>query len=69
VSSAHLINHKTGIHDHIWQEESFDRVLRSSEKLDEKVRYILANSVRKGLVVRPEDYPWLWESAMLTAKG
>jgi REP element-mobilizing transposase RayT len=66
-SSAHLINHKTGIHDHIWQEESFGRVLCSSEKLDEKVRYILANPVRKGLAVRPEDYLWLWEAGMVTA--
>jgi len=44
----------------IWQEESFDRVLRSSEKLDEKVDYILTNPVRKGLVSSPEEYDWTW---------
>jgi hypothetical protein len=27
----------------VWQEESFDRVLRCSEKLDEKVEYVLNN--------------------------
>ncbi len=36
-SAAHFINRHSGAHDTIWQEESFDRVLRSSEKLDEKL--------------------------------
>jgi len=44
----------------VWQEESFDRVLQSSEKLDEKIDYILNNPVRAGLVATAEDYPWLW---------
>lgn len=44
----------------IWQEESFDHVLRSSESLDAKIAYILANPVRKGLVSVPQEYPWLW---------
>jgi REP element-mobilizing transposase RayT len=44
----------------VWQEESFDRVLRSSESLDAKIAYVMENPVRKGLVSVPEDYPWLW---------
>ena len=59
-ASAHIINRKLGRKGKVWQEESFDRVLRSSEKLDEKVAYILNNPVRKGLVRSPEEYPWLW---------
>jgi REP element-mobilizing transposase RayT len=58
--SAHEINARLGRHGQIWQEESFDRVLRSSEKLDEKVAYILNNPVRKGLANTPAEYPWLW---------
>jgi REP element-mobilizing transposase RayT len=44
----------------LWQDESFDHVLRSAESLQQKTEYIRQNPVRKGLVKRPEDYPWLW---------
>ena len=59
-ASAHLINRRLGRKGQIWQEESFDRVLRSSEKLDEKVDYVLKNPVRKGLVCSTEQYYWTW---------
>ena len=59
-ASAHMINRKLARKGRVWQEESFDRVLRSSESLGEKIVYILNNPVRKGLVSRPEDYSWLW---------
>jgi REP element-mobilizing transposase RayT len=64
-ASSHGINNRLGRTGKIWQEESFDRVLRSSEKLDEKVEYVRNNPVRKGLVARPEEYPWLWPVAEL----
>jgi hypothetical protein len=44
----------------VWQEESFDRVLRVSEKLDEKIAYVLDNPERNGFVNLPENYRWLW---------
>jgi REP element-mobilizing transposase RayT len=44
---AHLINGRTGSHGAIWQEESFDRVLRCSEKLDEKIALHLEQSSAK----------------------
>ena len=59
-ASAHLINRQLRRHGAVWQEESFDRVLRSSERLDEKMSYILQNPVRKGLVDDWRKYPWLW---------
>jgi hypothetical protein len=59
-ASAHLINRRLQRFGTVWQEESFDRVLRSSEKLGEKVQYILNNPVRKGIVSLPSEYPWLW---------
>ena len=58
-ASAHMINRELGRKGKVWQEESFDRVLRS-EDFDEKITYILNNPVRKGLVSSPEEYPWLW---------
>ena len=59
-ASAHAINHRCGSHATVWQEESFDRVIRSSENLDAKVAYILENPVRKGLVNDWRAYRWLW---------
>jgi putative transposase len=58
--SARSVNKLMGVSGPVWQEESFDHVLRSEESLQEKLEYIRQNPVRKGLVARPEDYPWLW---------
>jgi hypothetical protein len=44
----------------VWQEESFDHVLRSNESFAEKLEYIRQNPVRRGLVQKSEDYRWLW---------
>ena len=60
-ASAHLINRQLPRHGPVWQEESFDHVLRSSEGLDAKVDYVLQNPVRKGLVGDWRDYPWTWQ--------
>jgi len=54
------INKLLGRRGSVWQDESFDHVLRGSESLRETVEYIRQNPVRKGLVSKPEDYCWLW---------
>ena len=59
-ASAQLINCALGRTGRVWQAESFDRVLRSSESLDAKIAYILDNPARKGLVGSFADYPWMW---------
>jgi len=59
-ASAHAINRTARSHGAVWQEESFDRVVRSSESLDAKVAYILENPVRKGLVSDWRGYRWIW---------
>jgi hypothetical protein len=58
--SARSVNRLSGHSGPLWQEESFDHVLRSTESRAEKLEYIRQNPVRRGLVQRPEDYPWLW---------
>ena len=58
--SAHRINRALGRTGRVWQDESFDHVLRGDESLRKKTLYILENPVRAGLVMRVEDYPWLW---------
>ena len=60
-ASAHLINRRLNRQGHVWQEESFDHVLRSSENLDAKVDYVLRNPVRKGLVAHWQEYRWIWQ--------
>ena len=60
-ASAHAITRQAGNHASVWQEESFDRVVRSSESLDAKVAYILQNPVRKGLVEDWRHYQWIWQ--------
>jgi REP element-mobilizing transposase RayT len=62
-ASAHKINKALNRKGRVWQPESFDHVLRSSESLDAKIVYLLENPVRAGLVQRREDYPWIWRKA------
>jgi REP element-mobilizing transposase RayT len=59
-ATAHRINRLLHVSGPVWEEESFDHVLRSSESLKEKCEYIRQNPVRRGLVQKAEDYPWLW---------
>ncbi len=59
-TSARSINKLLGSDGPVWQEESFDHVLRSQESLEEKLEYIRQNPVRRGLAKKPEDYRWLW---------
>jgi REP element-mobilizing transposase RayT len=59
-ASAHKINACTGHVGPVWQEEYFDHVTRSYQSLRGRIEYIRMNPVRKGLVEKAEDYPWLW---------
>jgi REP element-mobilizing transposase RayT len=59
-TAARNVNQLLGCTGPVWQEESFDHVLRSGESFEEKLEYIRQNPVRRGLVEKPEDYRWLW---------
>ena len=58
--SARNVNQLLGSSGPLWQEESFDHVLRNDESFLEKREYIRQNPVRARLVISPEDYRWLW---------
>jgi REP element-mobilizing transposase RayT len=60
-SSGRAVNQLLGRQGPVWQEESFDHVLRSSEGLDAEVEYVLQNPVRKGLVASWREYQWVWQ--------
>jgi REP element-mobilizing transposase RayT len=58
--AAHAINNN-GRKGRVWQQESFDHVLRSGESLREKIEYTVANPVRAGVVNTASEYDWTWE--------
>jgi hypothetical protein len=41
-------------------DESFDHIIRHEAELEEKIEYIRQNAVKRGLVIRPDDYKWLF---------
>ena len=45
---------------HLWEKESFDRLIRSESDLIEKYDYVIYNPVRDGLVKQAQDYQWTW---------
>jgi putative transposase len=49
---------KTRDIDHFWQKRYYDFNVRSSQKRVEKLKYIHRNPVHRGLVDKPEDWPW-----------
>jgi REP element-mobilizing transposase RayT len=59
-ASAHRINQALKRRGKVWQTESFDHILRTEEKIREKVEYICQNPIRKGIGQSMDEYPWLW---------
>jgi alanyl-tRNA synthetase/REP element-mobilizing transposase RayT len=60
-TTAHRINKAakvTGVH--VWEEESFDRLMRGDSDLEEKYHYICRNPWDSGVVTLTENYQWLW---------
>ena len=44
----------------LWQEERYDRYMRSDADLQEKFHYVCRNPWAAGLVQENEPWPWLW---------
>ncbi|HEV2437829.1 MAG TPA: hypothetical protein VG077_17685 [Verrucomicrobiae bacterium] len=49
----------------IWQLDFWDTQLRRDENYHEKWDYVWRNPVRKGLVAKPEDWPYAGEINIL----
>ena len=59
--SSHRINKFAGVKgQRVWENESFDRVIRSERDLEEKFHYICRNPWDSGAAEANEDYAWLW---------
>jgi len=42
----------------LWQHQFWDRFVRNAKEFSERLDYMHRNPVRKGLVRRPQDWPW-----------
>ncbi|PYL24612.1 MAG: hypothetical protein DMF44_04600 [Verrucomicrobia bacterium] len=58
--SAHKINELESKSGFVWQEEQFDRYVRSDRDLQEKFHYMLRHPWDSGVAKQNEDYPWIW---------
>jgi len=59
-ATAHRINAALGRRGRLWQDESYDRIIRHAKEYRQKLRYIQNNPVRAGLVDRADEWPWTW---------
>ncbi|MEM8739802.1 MAG: class I tRNA ligase family protein, partial [Planctomycetota bacterium] len=60
--SANQINQLRGETGRVWQDESFDRIVRDDQEFEEKFDYICNNPVKAGLVELSDSYDGLWEA-------
>jgi RecG-like helicase/REP element-mobilizing transposase RayT len=58
--TAHQINKLQNTTGLVWENESFDRLIRSDRDLQEKFHYILRNPWDSGVAKHNEDYQWVW---------
>lgn len=54
--SARRVNALRHTSGSLWQDESWDRILRDAAEFDEKLQYMIYNPVKAGLVVNGELY-------------
>lgn len=58
--SAKLVNEMRQSSGTLWQEESFDRIIRDAAEFEEKLKYVVDNPFKRELVADPWDYPALY---------
>jgi putative transposase len=54
--SARLLNQHRNAKGCVWQEESWDRILRDVDEYDEKLQYMYNNPIEAGLVADGDTY-------------
>ena len=59
--SARRINQMLGTNGCVWEEESFDRIIRDQHEHEEKMQYMWMNPAEAGLVGDPEEWDFfIW---------
>ena len=64
-ASARKINVLKKQTGQVWQDESFDRIIRDDDEFMQKLEYIESNPVKAGLVTSSTAYPHLYLDAEL----
>ena len=54
--SARLLNRHRNTTGRVWQDESWDRIIRDVAEFDEKLQYMVDNAVKAGLVTEGSQY-------------
>ena len=54
--TARKLNRVSGTKGRVWQDESFDRIVRDNDELLEKLQYMLNNPLKYGLAEDPFQY-------------
>jgi len=63
--SARLINELRGIRAKIWQDESFDRIIRDQKEFDEKMTYMFNNPEKDNLTDDSWEYQgWFYNEEL-----
>jgi REP element-mobilizing transposase RayT len=62
-ASSHRVNKLLQRRGTLWLDESFDRLMRSSDEFGDKILYIVENPIAAGLAKGPHDYPWCWRES------
>ena len=52
----------------VWQQDTFDHILRGEESYEAKWNYVRENPVRAGLCEKADDWPWQGEIHALRMK-
>ncbi|MCX6640789.1 MAG: transposase [bacterium] len=55
-TTARLLNIRRGTSGSFWQTESYDRIIRDVDELEEKLNYMYNNPLKRGLVDVPQNY-------------
>ena len=64
--TAHDINKILERKGNVWQNESYDRVIRDEDEFLEKLNYIANNPIKANLARQHEDYRWLYIKGWIT---
>lgn len=58
--SARLVNERRGHKGQLWQDESWDRIVRDHDEYVRELDYMHQNPVRRGLTEDPATWPGWW---------
>lgn len=59
-ASSHSVNKLLNRRGTLWEPESFDRIVHSSNDFEYRVIYIVQNPIAAGLATGMNDYWWAW---------